>query len=177
MSSLTLSLALLMPAGLAQETGTQTSAAQSAPQGSDRSVADSLMNRYATAYNHRDVNELLAVWPSLQNDKKTFKKIKEEFSRADISEVNVSLQIQEMRVLDNGDTLVQCVESERYKKLEATGVSPSDLGIQQVPRQISGPSSQMEKTEIHKTNPLWLTLHKTGPQWTIASASNKKPRS
>ncbi len=152
-----------------------SSVAQVASQTPDRSSIDPVLRQYEAAYNHQNVDELLVVWPRLQNDKKSLKKIKDEFGRADISDVNVSLQVQEVQAAADGETLVRCVRSEQYKKLETTGVSPGDLGIQQVPRQIGGASSQTEKKQVHKTTGVWLMLYKTGNEWAIASVSDKKP--
>ena len=177
LTGLTLSLALLTPVGLAQRQAESQAPSdqQAAAQNPDRSAIDALLKRYATAYNHQSLDELLAVWPSLQNDKKTLKKTKDEFGRADVSEMNVSLQVQEVQPAANGDTLVRCTRSEQYKKLQTTSYSSGDNMMGSMPAQNPGPAHLSEKKSVRKTSDVWLTLHKNGDDWTIASVSDKKP--
>jgi hypothetical protein len=148
---------------------------QAAAQNPDRSAIDALLKKYATAYNHQSLDELVAVWPSLQNDKKTFKKMKDEFGRADISEMNVSLQVREVQPTATGDTLVQCARSEEYKKTQTTAYTSGDNMMGSMPSQTPGPAHLSEKKSVHTTGDVWLTLHKNGDTWTIASVSDKKP--
>ena len=177
LTGLTLSLALLTSVGSAEQKAEPQAPSdqQAAAQNPDRSAIDALLKRYAAAYNHQSLDELVAVWPSLQNDKKTFKKVKDEFSRADVSEMNVSMQVQEVQSTASGDTLVRCTRSEQYKKLQTTSYSSGDNMMGSMPAQNPGPAHLSEKKSVHKTGDVWLTLHKNGDTWMIASVSDKKP--
>lgn len=176
LTGLTLSLALLTSVGSAQQKAESQAPSdqQAAAQNPDRSAIDALLKKYATAYNHQSLDELTAVWPSLQNDKKTFKKIK-DFGRADVSEMNVSLQVQEVQPTANGDAVVRCARSEQYQKLKTTSYSSGDNTMGSMPSQNPGPAHLSDKKLIRKTSDVWLTLHKNGDAWTIASVRDKKP--
>jgi hypothetical protein len=177
LTGLTLSLALLTSVGSAQQKveAEASPAQQAATQNPDRSAIDALLKRYATAYNHQSLDELVAVWPSLQNDKKAFKKTKDEFGRVDVSEMNVSLQVREVQPAASGDTLVHCTRSDEYKKTQTTAYTSGDNMMGSMPAQNPGPAHLNEKKPVHKTSDVWLALHKSGDAWTIASVSDKKP--
>lgn len=177
LTGLTLSLALLSSVGWVQQKveSEASPAQQAAAQNPDRSAINALLKRYATAYDHQSLDELLAVWPSLQNDKQIFKKIKHEFGRADVSEMNVSLQVQEVQPKANGDAVVRCARSEQYKKLQTTSYSSGDNMMGSMPSQNPGPAHLSDKKLVRKTSDLWLTLHKDGDTWTIASVRDSKP--
>jgi hypothetical protein len=168
---LTLSFSLLVPGVTARQTDDSqpSSAAQATAQTSDRSAIDAVLKRYEAAYDHQNLDELLAVWPSLRNDKKGLRKIKDEFGRADVSEMNVSLQVREVQAAADGETLVRCARSEQYKKVQTTSYDRM-IGV---PSQTSNPSQ--DKRTVHKTSDVWLTLH-PGTTWTITTVNDKKPR-
>src|SRR5216684_1271844 len=111
---LTLSFGLLLPvtASTAQQTGSQpSSSAPAAANTLERVAIEGVLRRYETAYNHQSVDELVAVWPSLQNDKKSFTKMKDEFGRADISDRKVSMEVKDVQVAADGNFLVRCTRS------------------------------------------------------------------
>src|SRR5215469_11366271 len=85
-----------------------------------RYEAGYILGRYAAAYNHQNLDELLAVWPSASSNKKQFQKIKDEFNRRTVSDMQVSMQVSEVKALDNGDLVVHCTRDEQYKKLQTT---------------------------------------------------------
>jgi hypothetical protein len=177
---LTLSFGLLLPAAVsAQQTGDSqpSSAAPAAANASavDRISIEGVLRRYETAYNHQNIDELVAVWPGLQDDKKNFKKMKDEFGRADISDRKVSMETQDVLPAADGNFLVRCTRSEQYTKLQTTNYSSGDLQMGSMPAQNPGPKNLSDKKPIHKTSDVWLTLHKDGNAWTIASLSDKKP--
>ena len=73
----------------------QAPASQSASQANSSSAAasqfDPLLQRYKAAYEHQNMDDLLGIWPSLKDDKKTMHKIKEQFDRADISAMKMTV--------------------------------------------------------------------------------------
>jgi hypothetical protein len=175
---LTLSFALLLPvASAAQQTGNvqPSSAAPVAASAVERIAIEGVLRRYESAYSRQNIDELVAVWPSLQNDKKNFKKMKDELGRADISDRKVAMEVQDVQNVPGGDFLVRCSRSDQYMKLQTTSYSSGDLQIQSMPSQHPGPSQQADKVPVHKTSDVWLTMHHTGSDWTIASVSDKKP--
>ena len=141
-----------------------------------RYAAGDILGRYAAAYNHQNLDELLTIWPSAPNNKKQFRRIKDEFDRRTVSDMQVSIEVSEVKPLDNGDLLVHCTRDAQYKKLQTTSYSSGDLMMGATPVQNSGPSRLEEKKSIHDSREVWLTLHKTGNQWTIASISEKSIR-
>ena len=172
-----LSLTLLVSTTSAKQVSSpqSSSAAQGATEAPDSAAIDALLRRYEKAYNHQSMDELLAIWPDLKNDKKQLQKIKSEFG-PNISEMKVSMQAQEIQTTGGGDRTVKCLRSEHYEKLESTGYAPSDLGIQQVPSQAGDPSTRTHKKQIQRTNLMWITAHKAGDDWVILSVTDKKPR-
>ena len=132
-----------------------------------------ILRRYESAYNHQNLEELLSVWPSAPNNKKQFQKIKDEFDRRVVSDMQVSMQASEVKALDNGDLLVHCTRTEQYKRLQSTSYSSGDLMMGANPVQNPGPSKLEQKKPFHDSREIWLTLHKTGTAWTIASLSEK----
>ncbi len=178
---MTLSLGLLLPAAASTQQRGDSQPSSAAPAATnantvDRISIEGVLRRYETAYNHQSVDELVAVWPSLQNDKKSFTKMKDEFGRADISDRKVSMEVKDVQVAADGNFLVRCTRSEQYMKLQNTTYTSGDLQMGATPVQNPGPSHLTDKKTVHKTNDVWLTLHKDGNAWTIASVSDKKPR-
>jgi hypothetical protein len=175
--TLTLSLGLISPVAIPQtQNADSSSAAQAATAAPDRASIDSLLGRYEKAYDHQNIDELVAVWPTVRDEKKQFQKIKDEFGRADVSEINVSMEAKQILPAGNGDFLVHCKRTEQYKKLETASYSSGDNMIGAMPQQNSGPTKLTEKKLIRKTAEAWVTLHNSGSAWTIASVSDKKPR-
>ena len=172
----TLSFGLLLSGATAQQAGNSqpSSAVQATAQTPDTSSSDTVLRRYEAAYGHQNLDELLAVWPSLQDDKKQFKKIKDVFGSASISDVNVSLLTEETQTVAGGDLLLRCKRSEQYMRLQDTRDALADV----VPGRTGIPVGKPvpTKSPVHKTAEIWLTLHKTGAVWIIASLSEKKPR-
>src|SRR5216683_3590508 len=151
--TLSLSFGLLLPAACsAQQTGDSqpSSAAPAAANAVDRISIEGVLRRYETAYNHQSVDELVAVWPSLQNDKKSFTKMKDEFGRADISDRKVSMEVKDVQVAADGNFLVRCTRSEQYMKLQNTTYTSGDLQMGATPVQNPGPSHLTDKKTVHK---------------------------
>ncbi len=87
------------------------------------------------------MDELVAVWPALQNDKKSFNKMKDEFGRADISDRKVAMEVKDVEAAADGNALVRCARSEQYMKLQTTNYSSGDLMIDRIPSQNPGPKN------------------------------------
>ena len=87
---------------------------------------DELLERYEAAYDHRNMDELLAVWPSLR-DSKDFKKIKDQFDRADILSMQLNLKVENQQPIGSDSAVVQCVRTQDYVQLETTSQYSGDL--------------------------------------------------
>jgi hypothetical protein len=131
---------------------------------------------YQKAYERQDLRELLAVWPTLPRDAKQFKKIKQQFERADITHVRLVVEPHDVQIRGNDDAVVQCSNSEQYVQLEKSGYYGGDAMLPRLVAQTPGPLNDLEKRKVKKTGDIWMTLHRDGDQWTIVSVSDKKPR-
>src|SRR5947209_17122981 len=152
----------------------QEMVATSSTQG-DKTV-DDLLKRYELAYKHRSIDELLAIWPTLKSDRKLFSRTKDDFASANISDLDVSVQMKETQNLPNGDLLIHCARTEQYTKLETASYSSGDNMMGATPVQNPGPKNLTEKRSIRRTGEIWVTLHNSGTSWVIASLNDKKPR-
>ena len=159
----------------AQQAGDSQPASTAVDQTLERVSIEGVLRRYETAYDHQSIDELVAVWPSLQNDKKNLSKMKDEFGRADISDRKVAMEVKDVQPAASDYVLVRCSRSEQYMKLQTTSYSSGDLQMGSMPAQNSGPKKLTDKKPVHKTSDVWLTLRKDRDAWTIASLSDKKP--
>ncbi len=171
--SVTIFCALLLCAAAAQEAGTakapdtQGTNAQSAMP----AEIETALKKYVAAYEGRSVQDLLAVWPDLQNQKKDFGRIKRQFSDPNVSNEHMSLHPLQTQVLKD-DAIVQCERTEHFAKTE-TSETGGDLIMN---RQVSQtpPPSQATKT-VKKADKVWVKLHKSQDAWVIVSVSEKPP--
>ena len=176
---LTLSFGLVLPVAATAQQPADAQPPSTAPAAGyslDRIAVEGVLRRYEAAYAHQSIDELVAVWPSLENDKKNYKKMKDELGRADISDRKVTMEVQDVQSATGGDFLVRCTRSDQYMKLQSSSYSSGDLNIQSMPSQNPGPTQQTDKKQVRKTNEVWLTMRHAGGDWTIASVSDKKPQ-
>ena len=168
-------LLALVNLGLAQQGSTVpaspgTAAAQQAP---DRGPIETTLKAYVSAYERRSMDELLAVWPDLQNQKKEFKKIKDHFSDGSILvPVKVTLGPQEIKS-SNDDAVARCQRTEEYVKL-VTHTEFSGDAMMSNPAQRPPPEKRTSQEKVKKTETLWFKLHKKGDSWQVVAVSDKQ---
>lgn len=137
----------------------QTSAA-------DREQVEGILKKYESAYQHMSLYELRNMWPDLPNQKKEYRKAEEMFRRGDVSEVQVSVLIQDMRWL-NDSALVQCLRHEQYMmKSHSTYVvgTPNNApGFRTI--------DQKNARKVKSDREVEFTLRRNGGNWIIASIS------
>jgi hypothetical protein len=150
-------------------------ATQADSQGSDRDQIQKLLTRYQTAYETRNMVEMQAIWPNLQTDQKEQKKIKKEFDRADISEMKVVLEPQDMQFPSKDEAVVKAKCNQQYMQVVTSSYSSGDATMGGLVGQRPGPSNNQDKKSVKKTSDVWMTLHRDGDKWTIVSMSDKKP--
>jgi hypothetical protein len=127
------------------------------------------LKKYVSASERRSIQELLAVWPDLQNQKKEFGKIKQHFDDPNIFNEHVSLQPLQTQTLKD-DAIVECERTEHFSKTESTQTG-GDLIMNSSPAQ-TPPPGQTTK-EVKKADKVWVKLHKKGDEWVIDSVSPK----
>ena len=147
----------------------QPSDAQAGAQAQMPPEIESALKKYVAAYERRSAQDLLAVWPDLQNQKKEFGKIKQHFGDPNVSNEHMSLHPLETQTLKD-DAIVQCERAEHFSKTEATETG-GDLMMDRSPAQ-TPPSNPSTKT-VKKADKVWVKLHKNGNDWVIVSISEK----
>jgi len=163
---------LLLCAGFAQDISNAKSTNASATEDQSRIPAgvEIALKKYISAYEGRSIQDLLAVWPDLQNQKKEFGKIKQHLNDGNISNEHVSLHPLETQILKD-DAIVLCERAEQFAKTETSDVG-GDLMMNRSPAQ-SPPASQTTKTVKNKDK-VWVKLHKNNDDWVIESVSAKQ---
>jgi hypothetical protein len=159
--------------GIAQAVSTADSQNQgSAAQMPASAPVDAVLKKYVAAYDERNMQALLDIWPDLANQKKEFNKIKEHLTDARVSDEHMSLRPLETKTL-NDDAIVQCERSEVFSKTETKSQFGGDLNMGASPAQSAPPTQQTSKTTVKKTDKVWLKLHKQNGNWQIVSVSTK----
>jgi len=131
---------------------------------------ETALKKYVSAYERRSAQDLLTIWPDLQNQKKEFGKIKQHFDDASVSNEHMSLQPLQTQVLRD-DAIVQCKRMETFAKTEMMdGVG--DLDRNRMPAQSSGPVRANK--DVKKKDKIWIKLHKDNDQWLISMLSDKQ---
>jgi hypothetical protein len=151
-------------------------AAQADSKSADRDQIQGVLRRYQTAYQDQDMEELLAIWPGLQNDQKERKKYKKEFDRADITHMKVVLEPEDIQFPTKDEAVVKSKCNEQYIQVVFSSYSSGDATIGGIVAQRPGPTNSTEKKTVKKTSDIWMTMHRDGNGWTIVSISDKKPR-
>ena len=128
------------------------------------------LKKYVAAYERHSMQDLVTVWPDLQNQKKEFGKIKQHFDDPNISNEHVSLHPLETQTLKD-DAIVRCERTQHFSKSEATPTG-GDLIMNRSPAQTPPPS--LTTKAVKKTDKVWVKLHKNGNDWVIVSVSEKQ---
>ena len=167
-------LALVCLGSAQQSSGDQASpATAAAAPGPDRGPIEATLKAYVSAYERRSMDELLAVWPDLQGQKKEFKKIKDHFNDGSVLEpVKVTLGPQEIQS-SKDDAIARCQRTEEYVKLETHTDSAGDAMMSNV-AQRPPPTQSTNKKNVKKTETLWFKLHKNGDKWQVVAVSDKQ---
>ena len=169
--SVSLFCALLLCSALAQDatsaTATQASGASAVSQMPPE--IEAALKKYVAAYEGRNLQDLLAVWPDLQNQKKDFGKIKQHFNDPNVSNEHMTLQPLQTQVLKD-DAIVNCERTAHFAKTETTNTGGDLIMNRQVSQ--TPPPSESTKT-VKKTNKVWVKLHKNQDGWVIVSVSEK----
>lgn len=132
----------------------------------DREQVEGALKKYEAAYQHMSLYELQNIWPDLPNQKKEYRKAEEMFRRGDVSGVQVSVQIQDIRWL-NDSALVQCVRHEQYimtsHSTYVVGAPNSAPGLRAI--------DQQNPRKVKNDREVEFTLRRNGVNWIIASIS------
>ncbi len=165
-------LALALPLCSQQTPAAQSSADPStAAQAPDRAPIDAALKAYVSAYERRSMDELLAIWPDLQNQKKDYKKIKDHFEDGRISSVKVTLGPEEIQS-SKDDAVARCERTEEYVKT-VTHTEGAGDAMMSNPAQRPPPTQRTSTSNEKKSSNLWFKLHKNGDSWQIVAVSEK----
>lgn len=165
---------LSVVAGSAQDSPASSPTPTTTAQAPDRTAIDATLQSYVKAYALKKVDDLVAIWPDLPNQKKDYNKIKSDFDNPNISAMQMSIQpLQTQSIADSA--VVEAQRNLQYVKEETRSESVSgDLrGRGIVGVQDQGPLVKTVKKNVKKSDKIWIKLHKTGDNWTIASISEK----
>jgi hypothetical protein len=143
----------------------RTAPTQAQAPAADREQVEGTLKKYESAYQHMSLYELQNIWPDLLNQKKEYRKAEEMFRRGDVSGLQVSVQIQDMRWL-NDSALVQCIRHEQY-----TMTSHSTLVVPNRSGPTFGTVDQRDTRKVKNDREVEFTLRRSGGNWIIASLS------
>ncbi|HTZ94876.1 MAG TPA: hypothetical protein VMB18_00665 [Terriglobales bacterium] len=167
-------LALALSA-LAQDSAPASQAPATSPdrtQTADNAGVNALLKSYVNAYTNRSIDDLVAVWPDLQNQKKEYRKISEHFKDSKISKEKLSLDQCETQAVKD-QAMATCQQTEEYVKTE-TQTSYGGDAMMASPAQRPPPTQQDLKHNVKKTQTVWVKMQKQGDTWKIVSVSDKK---
>ncbi len=162
----------LIGTGFAQQPAAQAAPDASAMQAPDRAPIEAALKSYVSAYERRNMDELLVVWPDLQNQKKDYKKIKDHFDDGRISGVKMTLGPEEIQT-SKDDAIARCERTEEYVKT-VTHTEGSGDSMMSNPAQRPPPTQRISTSNEKKTTTVWFKLHKNGDSWQIVSVSDKQ---
>jgi hypothetical protein len=138
----------------------------------DRAPIEATLKSYVAAYERRNIEELVAIWPDLQNQKKDYKKIKQHFDDSHISNLKVTLAPQEIQT-SKDDAIARCDRTEEYVKTVSHSDGSGDTMMANV-AQRPPPSERTSTSNEKKKDTLWFKLHKNGDNWQIVQVSDKQ---
>jgi len=145
-----------------------TTPAQAQTSAVDREGVDAALKKYESAYQHMSLYELQNVWPDLPNQKKEYRKAEDLLKRGDVSSVQVSLYLHDVKV--NGDDAVaHGLRNEQYLKNQQSSYYGSDNTMARVGTQTPGPTTGSDKRTVKKTQEVTIHLQRHGDDWVIAS--------
>jgi len=160
---------------LAQGSAPASQAPASPPdraQSANNAAINAALNAYVNAYGKRSIDDLVAVWPDLANQKKEYRKIKEHFADAKVSNEKLSLNSCETQAVKD-QAMATCEQTEEFVKTETETTYGGDA-MMASPAQRPPPVKQDLKHNMKKSETVWVKLHKDGDTWKIVSVSNKK---
>ena len=137
----------------------------------EQAAIDATLKAYVTANDRRSIDDLVAVWPDLPNQKKDYKKIKEFFSDGSISNPKTTIQPLEIQATKD-DAIAKCERTQEFVKTHVHTDFAGDAMMSN-PAQRPPPQQQQTKENKKKTETVWIKLHKNGDDWKIVSISDK----
>jgi hypothetical protein len=147
---------------------TPTAQTQVQPSAGDRAGVDAALKKYESAYQHMSLYELQNVWPDLPNQKKEYRKAEDLLKRGNVSNVQVSLDVQDVQV-NGDDAVVRSIRHEQHLQNEQSSYYSSDNSMARVGTQTPGPTTGSDKKTVKKTQEVTIHLHRQGDAWVIAS--------
>jgi len=145
----------------------RTALTQAQASTADRQQVEEVLKKYESAYQHMSLYELQNIWPDLPNQRKEYRKAEEIFRRGDVSGLQVSVQIQDTRWLDDS-ALVQCSRHEQYI------MTSHSTYIVATPNSAPGlrPIDQKNTRKVKNDREVEFTLRRSGGNWIIVSISD-----
>lgn len=167
--SLILALAVC---ALAEESAPAAAGIQSKNQRTDNAGVNTALGAYVNAYGKRSMDDLVAVWPDLANQKKEYKKIKEHFADQKVSNEKLTLDSCEAQAVKD-QAMATCQQTEEFVRTETETTYGGDA-MMASPAQRPPPVTQDLRHNQKKTKTVWIKLNKDGGTWKIVSVSDKK---
>jgi hypothetical protein len=170
-----LALGLLASASQAQQSPAVPKSEVSA---ADKLRVDEVVQRYLSSYQHKNLQELVTVWPDLQNQKKEYDKIKHHFADSRLSDEQMEVAVTDIQPTNDG-FVVHAQRTEKFVRSESSStlVGGDLLGgsPQSQAAPINNPVVGIKKKDFKKSDEVWITMHRAGDQWTIVSITNTNP--
>jgi hypothetical protein len=175
----TLLLALVAWPAYSQEQATpqQAPSLGTDEQNPDKQQILSVLDKYASAYDHQSMSDLLAIWPTLKDDQKLYKKTEQHFRESNIMINSVETTVEpEHLQIDHDRAVVQIVRHEKYVKVVTQAeILGSDLrGPRAGYGQLPEPNQRTYQWPVKQVIDVTLTLQKVGSDWTIVSGTEEK---
>lgn len=145
---------------------------QAKNQPTDNAGINAALMAYVNAYGKRSIDDLVAVWPDLANQKKEYKKVKQHFEDQKVSNEKVSLDSCEAQAVKD-QAMATCQQTEEFVRTETETTYGGDA-MMASPAQRPPPVTQDLKHNEKKTKTVWIKLNKDGGTWRIVSVSDKK---
>jgi hypothetical protein len=155
----------------AQGSASSTPAPQAANPSPDDAAINSTLNTYVNAYMNKSIDQLVAIWPDLPNQKKDYKKIKEHLSDPRTSHEKVTLTSCDTKI-SQAAAVTKCERAEEWVRTE-TQTNYGGDAMMASPAQRPPPTTQDLKHQEKKSGTVWIKLQKNGDNWQIASVSDK----
>jgi hypothetical protein len=160
---------------LAQESAPASQAPagnQAKNQPTNNASINATLNAYVNAYGKRSIDDLVAVWPDLANQKKEYKRVKEHFSDQRVSNEKLSLDSCEAQAVKD-QAMATCQQTEEFVRTDTETTYGGDA-MMASPAQRPPPVTQNLKHNEKRTKTVWIKLNKDGGAWKIVSVSDKK---
>lgn len=174
------SLLLSVPLTFAQQSNSPLQPSMPASndaQNPDRQEILSVLDKYASAYDHQSMSELLAIWPTLKDDQKLYKHIEQHFRESNIMVNSVETTMEpEHWEIEKDRAVVRCVRNERYVKVatQAETIGTDLRGPKAGYGQLPEPNQRTQQWVVKKSSDVTLTLQKVGNDWNIVSGAEEK---